>query len=226
MISFILYAFALAYGATVVGKFTYISGRVDVTSPGKKAAPAKLGMEIAIGDIIRAKSNSKAEVLFKDGNILRIAQNTRVEITKYMIGKDKSNRILNLFRGNIQNIVKKMWAKKIAGFMKNHKYEVHTPIAVVGVKGTNFFTFHTRMGSGAIFKEGTGYCYARKRPQRVVYIFSGQKVIIPSATAVPIVKPASKREIQRFESQTAPKRRTKRKGAPKTGKQGGEAMVR
>jgi len=119
-----------------------------------------------------------------------------------------------------------MWAKKIAGFMKNHKYEVHTPIAVVGVKGTNFFTFHTRMGSGAIFKEGTGYCYARKRPQRVVYIFPGQKVIIPSATAVPIVKPASKREIQRFESQTAPKRRTKRKGAPKTGKQGGEAKVR
>jgi len=85
MISFILYGFALAYGATVVGKFTYVSGRVDVTSPGKKAVPAKLGMEIAIGDIIRAKSNSKAEVLFKDGNILRIAQNTGVEITKYMI---------------------------------------------------------------------------------------------------------------------------------------------
>ncbi|RKY40350.1 MAG: hypothetical protein DRP81_09510, partial [Candidatus Omnitrophota bacterium] len=190
--------------AAPVGKITYLKGKVDITSPGKKAILAKLGMPVSVGDIIRAKSNSKAEVTFNDGNILRLAQKTRVEITEYMAGKKRSSGILNLFRGRIQNIVKKKWTKKIAEFTKAHKFEVHTPIAVVGVKGTNFFTFHTPLGSGAAFKEGTGYCYPKNMPQRRVYVFPGQKVFIPSPSATPQVKPIPKTEMQRYERETAP----------------------
>ena len=212
---FLLSFVVLAYGSPV-GKFTYLKGRVDVTSPGKKATPAYLGMQVYVGDIIRAKSSSKAEITFFDGNILRLAQKTRVKISDYMVSKDKRSSIFDLFRGNIQNIVKKTWASKIAGFAKSHRFEVHTPIAVVGVKGTNFFTFHTPMGSGAIFKQGSGYCYPKNAPKKMVYVFPGQSVFVPSPTAMPKVKPVPKTEIQKYEDATSPER-GKGKGGAKEG---------
>ena len=207
----------VAYALAPVGKFTYLEGRVDITRAKKKAFPAKLGMPVYVGDIIRAKSNSRAEITFNDGNILRCAQNTRIQITEYLVGKNRSSRTIQLFRGNIQNIVKKTWASKISKFLKTHKYEVHTPFAVVGVKGTNFFTFHSRLGSGAIFKEGVGYCYAKNMPERRVFVRAGQKVFIPSPNVPPKVGPASKTEIKKFESQTAPKKKGKGKGRKKAG---------
>ncbi len=216
-----LFFVSLVYSAPV-GKFTYVEGKVDLTPPGKKAVPVKIGMLVSMGDIIRTKSRSKAEITFNDGNILRLAQNTRVEITQYIVGTEKSSRILGLYRGNIQNIVKKTIASKIARFIKAHKYEVHTPIAVVGVKGTVFFAFHTKLGSGAIFKEGVGYCYAKKLPQKIVYIHAGQKVFVASPTTVPVVKRATKTELKKFETETSPKKEGRKKSTSSIKRQGGK----
>ena len=53
--------------AKSVGKFTKVEGRVDITSPGDSARLAFPGAVIFEKDIIRAKSRSKAEILFNDG---------------------------------------------------------------------------------------------------------------------------------------------------------------
>ena len=71
--------------AGTVGSFTRVEGRVDITSPGSEARPAKVGDGVLEKDIIRAKSGSKAEIIFKDGNVLRLAQNTRVEVAEYIV---------------------------------------------------------------------------------------------------------------------------------------------
>ncbi len=196
--------------AKPVGKFTYVKGKVDVIREKVKKV-AFVGMEVFLKDVIRARSGSKAEITFNNGNILRIAQNTKVEITEYIAEEERSSSILSLFRGKIQSIVQKRWARKIARFAKKHKYEVHTPFAVVGVKGTNFFTFHKPSGTGAIFKEGRGYCYPKRLPERIVIIEAGQAVFVRSPLSPPQVKSVSKEEIKRFEKDTVPekKKRTK-----------------
>jgi hypothetical protein len=68
--------------ADSVGTFTYLKGRVDVTRPGQTARPAILGHRVNVGDIVRAKSRSKAEITFVDGNMLRLSQNTRIQGTE------------------------------------------------------------------------------------------------------------------------------------------------
>jgi hypothetical protein len=151
-----------AQAAEPVGTFTHIEGRVDITSPDAAARPANLGDEINMGDIIRAKSKSKAEITFSDGNILRLAQNTRVEITEYVVGKEGTSGVLYLYRGKIQSIIKEVLGK-IFGVNKEHRYEVHTPTAVVGVRGTNFFTYFLRGISGSIVKDGEICGYSKKR---------------------------------------------------------------
>jgi hypothetical protein len=40
-----------------------------------------------------------------------------------------------------------------------NRYEVHTPTAVCGVRGTDFFMYYEKGESGATFKEGFGYGY-------------------------------------------------------------------
>jgi hypothetical protein len=91
-----------------VGKFTKVEGRIDITRPGSPAVEVKQGAEVFEKDIVRSKSNSKAEILFTDGNILRLAQNTRVEISEYINESGRRSTVLNLFRGKIQNRVKKL----------------------------------------------------------------------------------------------------------------------
>ena len=48
--------------ASTAGKLTFVSGRVDITGPEQEARPAKVGDEILVGDIVRTKSESRAEI--------------------------------------------------------------------------------------------------------------------------------------------------------------------
>ncbi|MBW2027841.1 MAG: FecR domain-containing protein [Deltaproteobacteria bacterium] len=191
--------------ASAVGTFTYVKGRVDITSPGERARPAHLGDEIQVGDIIRAKSKSRAEVTFVDGSVLRLAENTRVEITSYMVDKEKTDGILNLFRGKIQSIVKKR-AGAVFGRKSKNRYEVRTPTAVCGVRGTDFFTWYQKGVSGAAFKEGKGYGYSANRPDVVMEIEAGQAMLVITPDQPPILRPASSLDLQEHLQDTAPEK--------------------
>jgi len=189
------------YGESV-GKFTKVEGRVDVTRPGGQAVEVNAGVEIFEKDIVRSKSNSKAEILFADGNILKLAQNTRVEISEYINESGRRSTVLNLFRGKIQNRVKKLLGSVLGN--DENRYEVHTPTAVCGVRGTDFFMYYQKGESGATFKEGYGYAYNKNQPGNIIQVDAGQTMIIPDAGAPPVVMSASNDDIERLEGETTP----------------------
>jgi hypothetical protein len=201
-------SFAVSAHAASVGTFTFLSGRVDVTSPGRTARPVQLHDAVRIGDIVRTKSQSRAEITFADGNVLRLAQSTRVEITAYMVGQEETKGSLHLFRGKIQSVVK-TGLGRIFGREKRNRYEVHTPTAVCGVRGTNFFTWHTKAGSGAAFKEGRGYAYSTGRPEDVRQIQAGQAMLVVSPFDPPLIRPATPFELEQHFDDTRPEKSAK-----------------
>src|SRR3989338_2656131 len=74
-----------------VGRITYVEGRVDISRPNSDiAAPAREGDTVSVGDAVRTKSNSKAEVTFGDNTVLRLAQNSKADITEYQL--DENNK--------------------------------------------------------------------------------------------------------------------------------------
>jgi hypothetical protein len=192
--------------AKSVGKFTKVEGRVDITSPGDSARLAFPGAVIFEKDIIRAKSRSKAEILFNDGNLLRLAQNTRVEISEYISDGHRKSTILSLFRGKIQNKVKKMFGR-IFG-KKRNRFEVHTPTSVCGVRGTDFFTYYQKGISGAVFKEGRGYGYSINRPDEIKEIPTGKAMLVSNPDQPPIIRPATDAELIKHEQETTPSEKT------------------
>lgn len=211
-VSFIIFMvlfnmFCLTVHAEPVGKFTKVEGRVDITSPGASARPVSAEDEVSVGDIVRVKSKSKAEIVFLDGGILRIAQKSRVKINEYIVGKEQRKGIFSLFRGKIENVVKKSGG--IFGFNKKNKQEVHTPTAVCGVRGTDFFSIHQRGISNFIFKEGQGYGYSKNQPDKVMNINAGQAMVVVSPSIPPIIRKASVNEITRHSSDTAVKDKEK-----------------
>lgn len=185
-----------------IGRITHVEGRVDITTPGQIARPVHLGFSVQVGDIIRTKSRSKAEITFMDATVMRLAQKSRVEISDYMIGKRKRRGVIRLFRGKIRSVVSKFL--RMTSFSSRNRYEVHTPTAVAGVRGTDFVVFYQRGVSGAIFKEGLGYGYSLNKPLDIREIVAGQAMLVLNADQPPAVRSLSGVEIQKHLNDTEP----------------------
>jgi hypothetical protein len=121
--------------AEVAGRLTQVEGRVDILRGGKLPAVAvKLNDGVQIGDIIRTKSLSKAQVTFVDNSTMTISPESRVGIEAYMFdsSKNKRNAVVQLFQGLAHVAVSKLFKAAEPDFV------VKTQTAIMGVRGTDF----------------------------------------------------------------------------------------
>lgn len=177
--------------AAAVGTITKAAGRVDITAPGRTRVPAAVGDEVHQGDVIRTKSGSSAEITFVDGGVMRLGPKSRVEISEYAVEEKKVKRgLFKLFRGKIQNVV-----RKIAGIRFGHKrqnrLEVHTPTAVCGVRGTDFYSYYVNGISGFSFDDGQGYGFPVDLEEAVADIATGKTMLVTGSDQPPVIRPAT-----------------------------------
>lgn len=113
---------------------TKTEGSVLVQASGQPfSLPAKKGAELTKGDRITTGSDGRVEIRFDDGSISRISPDSRVEIESLYrdtIG-DGDNTFLNVGWG-------KAWYRIPDISQRNSRFEVNTPSAVAGVRGTAF----------------------------------------------------------------------------------------
>lgn len=115
--------------AAEIGKLSFADGRVDILKQGMAAAvSADVNASVSAGDIIRTKSNSRAEISLASGTKIRLAQGSRVGISG--VGK------IDLFRGKIRATADSYSA-----------IEVLTPNASVNGNGTDFYFIHEKGSS-------------------------------------------------------------------------------
>jgi hypothetical protein len=174
LIFIFIFTASLSFAAPI-GKITQLQGRVDVLKTGKNmVAPVSLGAPVDIGDIYRAKTNSRAEITFINKNILRIAPATRVEIKEYMAEGNRSSSVMRLHRGRVQAISGEEFVKRVAAFAEGNKFEVHTPNAVAGIRGSDMLVGFNQGTTVVIFIAGHGYLYNPEMPQLITPIATGQ----------------------------------------------------
>jgi len=122
--------------AESVATLTFARGKVDVLKKGKtRAIPVKKGVKLNVGDIVRTKSQSRAQISFIDGSKVNMAQKSRVEIKEFSYKPEKKERksLLRTFRGKIRALIPKFFLGD------DSKFEVETPTAVAAVRGTDYF---------------------------------------------------------------------------------------
>lgn len=189
--------------AEAVARITKAQGNIKILKPGMQGAPAKSEQPVYEGDILMTETNSRAEVTFADQSVIRLAPESKIEITKYLIeGTERKSGVLNLFTGKIRAIVSK--AVKVAGvsFSDRQNFQVRTPTAVAGVKGTDFFVFHIDGVTGIIVTQGLVDTYNISLPGQIVSVSAGSSAFINPNEPPKAPKPAAAIEVMRHTNDT------------------------
>ena len=183
--------FCLAPGlvrAEAVGTFTKIEGSVDILRLGAIAAvPVQTGDPVGMGDAVRTKRNGKAEIQFRDESVIQLAPETRITIDQYSFRSDNTREkgFLSLLRGKIRAVVSKIRASIVSVSGTDSNFNIKTPTAVAGVKGTDFLVYYNRGVTGVIFLEGFGFVFNPEKPAVVIPVRAGQASFVPSGTLPP-----------------------------------------
>ncbi len=186
--------------AQVAGYLTALQGRVDVLGPKEvRAHPARKGQELHPGDIVRTKSDGRAEIVFSDNSRVTLAPNTRLAISQYVVedGRRK-NGVLYLFRGTIRSVVSKSRTILRVIFSHEPDFKVRTPTAVVGVKGTDFFVYHRHGSTGIAVAEGLVEAYNPAVSGEVAEISAGYSTTVDWNRPPRRPRHISKIELKRF----------------------------
>ena len=136
----LIFGFATALPAMAQdanGVMMVVKGDIKVTS-GKdgKTEAAKVGRKVFSGDSIVAGVDSRAKIVMSDRNILNVSPDSKITIEKYTndAKTDSKNVEIKVEYGKVRAQIE----QKYDG--DKNKFNIKTPTAVAGVRGTDFIT--------------------------------------------------------------------------------------
>jgi hypothetical protein len=134
-----------------VGRVVRVVGTVELQRDVRRLTPFQ-GLRLCIGDRIATRPASIAELRLRDGSLLTVGKSSELVIREYRIYRNRPNEAqFELGKGAFRSIT---------GFItkRAHRYEVRTPVATIGVRGTDFWGGFGLTGDGldVIMLEGKG----------------------------------------------------------------------
>jgi hypothetical protein len=175
---------AVPSAAEIVGKITQVEGKVDFLKGGNlPATAAKLEDGVEVGDVLRTKSLSKAQITFMDNTVITISPEARIAIEEYMFnpGQGKRSAVLQVFQGLAHVVVSKLF--KVA----EPDFVVKTNTAVMGVRGTDvglrihpnsstILNFEGKVEVGNIFPEVGDLLF--KKAYKIAFSWGGATTVL------------------------------------------------
>ncbi len=116
--------------------FMVVKGDVKITS-GSSDAVAKVGTKVNQGDLISTGNDARAKIVMSDRNIINISPNTKLKIEEYVSDNKTKSVKLSLLEGKVRNNVEQKYDND------KNKFQIRTPTAVAGVRGTQFITSYS-----------------------------------------------------------------------------------
>lgn len=135
----LLAVFAQAKSVSV-GEVVFVIGQAN-TQSAAEAAPAQLikrGASIHVGDVITTSGNAHVHVRFVDGAFLSVRPGSRLKVVDYDYNSQapkKSTVRFDLQEGVARSIT------GAAGQAAKDRFRLNTPVAALGVRGTDFSVY-------------------------------------------------------------------------------------
>ena len=124
-------------GAVEVGFVAALEGSAEIrTAAGSSWDALALDDTVDIGDTLRTGRDSVVKLLLVDDTTLTLGDETELEIDEYVVDPGSTNApsVLNVLSGKLRTRVGEAFGSK-------PRLEMHTPTAVIGVKGTEWDTW-------------------------------------------------------------------------------------
>lgn len=131
-----------ARAAEQVGTVAALEGTAEAQHPGDAAwTPLAPGAAILLGDELRTPADGKLKLLFRDETVLTLAPNTQLTVDEEVAGPAaKPAAHFTLGAGTARAIVTERYGAPGA------RFEMETPTAVAGVRGTGFIESYDPTG--------------------------------------------------------------------------------
>lgn len=139
---------ALAQAQDVHGVLRVVKGEVQIKSAKTgQTGRARLGEQVFPKDVVITGKDSRAKIVMVDNNEINVSPESQIEIQKYEFdpAQGKKEVLLNVIYGKVRSKVEQKYDGKTSHF------QVKTPSAVAGVRGTDFLTsFNRRDNSSSV----------------------------------------------------------------------------
>lgn len=157
-----------------IGSLVSVSGQVSILRGGQlPAVTAKVGTEVNVGDFVRTKSASGCEIRFSDGNLIKVGARSRIDISEYAV--DRDTRTIGLKRGKVEAVVVPPPQRDTK--VQPKRFEIHSPNAVAGVRGTDLVVFYEGGTTGILVISLHGgdnvYAYSLSNPDQLIDLPAG-----------------------------------------------------
>ena len=126
-----------------------------VQHPGKEAVAATAGMELHGGDIIQTGPQGLATIEFADGSTANLQSGAKVTVLQSFIDAHPNAPLYTLVRQTLGNVTYRIH--------HGSKFDVATPTATAGARGTEFKVNVTSADTKLFVVEGTVYITTLKK---------------------------------------------------------------
>jgi len=137
--------------APVIGEITLVLGKAEIRRADGAVVPAAVGLSVHVSDLIETNARGHVHVRFVDNALVSVRPQSRLEILRYDYDPARpadSAVKMNLIEGETHAISGE--AAKAA----RQNYRMNTPIAAIGVRGTDYTVTASRGAVTAIVNEG------------------------------------------------------------------------
>jgi hypothetical protein len=168
------------FGHAAAGRVQFAFGEVAVENA-QGSTPLKKGAELEAGDTV-VTERGRVQIKFTDGSFVSLQPQSTFKIDEYQFqaGDDGSERsFFSLFRGGLRTITGAI------GRRNRDSYRVTTPVATIGIRGTEYLI--KLDGSGAIVTVGDGAIAVINDAGEVILLNGQTGVIVDKSTLVQLV---------------------------------------
>lgn len=132
---------ARAWAQSEVGTVAAVQGTLQV----QRAATwqnGSVGAPIFVGDRLRTGANDAAKIVFRDDSVLDVAPQSELTVDRQAFDADahRFDTLLRVVKGKVRAWVSEYYRQPRA------RYEIETPTAIAGVRGTEFVILYDPNG--------------------------------------------------------------------------------
>ncbi len=135
----------------VIGEVSLVLGKAYLHTPGQSRQRVQVGTDIRVQDQITTEANGHVHIRFVDQALMSLRPRTRLEIVSYHFDAERPERSIvkfNLIEGVTRTI------SGDAAKAATDRFRLNTPIAAIGVRGTDFVVSATESTTRAMVYEG------------------------------------------------------------------------
>jgi hypothetical protein len=173
LLALISAAFAVEAGAAA-GRVEFAFGGANVTGPDGRARPAVRGAEVDTGDVVRT-TDGRVQLRMSDGAFISLQPNTEFGIRNYRFeGKTDGTEsaFYSLLKGAMRTVT------GLVGRVNRNRYQVGTPTATVGIRGTGGLI--QVLPDGSTLVQGTSGIWFLANPSGSIDIPAGVSGLAPA----------------------------------------------